>query len=235
MALRQPSADAVLPDAATPDLERLRRLGLDLHDGPLQQLAAVAAGLYLLRLDLADPAEEPWLSDVVGRVDMMRDTLAAALDELRDLAETAAEAPRLACAFSAALRRAALQSRGSCALHLQIDPAVDELPISDGERLALVYIVQSAVTNAVVHSGGSTIRVEARPTEKGVAVKIADDGTGFDVRSALRRAGRDGRLGLLGMQERTDDIGATLSIRSGAGRGTSVVAELGVAGGERGE
>jgi hypothetical protein len=41
--------------------------------------------------------------------------------------------------------------------------------------------------------------------------------------SVLARGGRDGHFGLIGMRERAERIGGTLSIDSGAGKGTDVI------------
>ena len=60
-------------------------------------------------------------------------------------------------------------------------------------------------------------------TQAGVfAVRVVDDGRGFDVVPAARNAVLDGHLGLMGMQERLDQVGGTLSIRSRCGEGTMV-------------
>ena len=56
----------------------------------------------------------------------------------------------------------------------------------------------------------------------GVTLIVRDDGVGFDVETA-RRLGRAGeRLGLVGMRERAEGIGADLDIVSSPGRGTEV-------------
>ena len=54
------------------------------------------------------------------------------------------------------------------------------------------------------------------------SVRIVDDGTGFDVAPAARQAVLDGHLGLMGMQERLEEVGGTLKIRSRRGGGTMV-------------
>jgi NarL family two-component system sensor histidine kinase LiaS len=54
------------------------------------------------------------------------------------------------------------------------------------------------------------------------SVRIVDDGTGFDVAPASRQAALDGHLGLMGMQERVEQVGGTLKIRSRKGTGTMV-------------
>ena len=54
-------------------------------------------------------------------------------------------------------------------------------------------------------------------TRSGLCVAVTDDGCGFDQTAVHPR-----RLGIIGMRERADAIGADLDIRSGAGKGTQV-------------
>jgi signal transduction histidine kinase len=55
----------------------------------------------------------------------------------------------------------------------------------------------------------------------GVVAVIEDDGRGFDPATDP-----DGRLGLLGMQERIALVGGRLSVESAAGRGTTIAVEV---------
>jgi two-component system vancomycin resistance sensor histidine kinase VraS len=59
----------------------------------------------------------------------------------------------------------------------------------------------------------------------GLALTIADDGTGFDVEDAMGSG-----LGLISMRERLEAIGGTLAIQSAPGAGTrlEVFAPLGI-------
>jgi hypothetical protein len=54
---------------------------------------------------------------------------------------------------------------------------------------------------------------------------IEDDGVGFDVR-AVQSDGKRRGLGLIGMQERLNGIGGTLSIDSARGGGTRLLIQL---------
>ena len=51
---------------------------------------------------------------------------------------------------------------------------------------------------------------------------VEDDGRGLDVEEALR----SGRLGLLGMRERAEMLGGTLTIESSPGHGTTIYATV---------
>jgi len=55
---------------------------------------------------------------------------------------------------------------------------------------------------------------------------VRDDGRGFDVPAARKRAAHGGSQGLLSMQERVALAGGDLEIDSAPGRGTTVRARL---------
>ena len=53
-----------------------------------------------------------------------------------------------------------------------------------------------------------------------------DDGKSFKVPSVRSDLATEGKLGLIGMQERARLLGGTFSIESRLGKGTSIVAEI---------
>jgi signal transduction histidine kinase len=55
---------------------------------------------------------------------------------------------------------------------------------------------------------------------RAVRLAVVDDGRGFPVDPDLRSYA--GHWGLLGMRERADRVGATLTVRSAVGAGTTV-------------
>jgi signal transduction histidine kinase len=59
-----------------------------------------------------------------------------------------------------------------------------------------------------------------------VELVVRDDGLGFDVQAARKRAAAGASLGLLTMRERASLAGGTLSIESAPGRGTIVCARF---------
>ena len=87
-------------------------------------------------------------------------------------------------------------------------------------ELQLMRIGQEAVNNGIVHGRASAIEIVLAFTGTNVTLCVRDNGCGFDVDAELA----DGKehLGLLGMQERAERIGARLSISSTPGSGTVV-------------
>ena len=107
-------------------------------------------------------------------------------------------------------------------LRVLVDAPVDEVRLSRDVELACYRVVREAVTNIIKHARAHHLAVSAL-TQSGVfAVRVVDDGTGFDVAPATCQAVLDGHLGLMGMQERLEQVGGTLRIRSRRGGGTMV-------------
>jgi signal transduction histidine kinase len=87
---------------------------------------------------------------------------------------------------------------------------------------ACFRVVQEAVTNILRHAHARSVWVEVSHTETVITAAVRDDGAGFDVEAARRRARQGTALGLLGMQERAALLGGKLTIRSAPKEGTEV-------------
>ncbi len=84
----------------------------------------------------------------------------------------------------------------------------------------LLRIGQEATTNAVKHAQGKLIRLELRYEPQSVQLSIQDDGLGFDAANAT--SSEAGHFGLLGMRERAEKIGGTITVLSTPGAGTRI-------------
>lgn len=99
--------------------------------------------------------------------------------------------------------------------------------LSEDDNLNLYRIVQESLTNILKHACASEVTILLRNANEGEAeglyIFISDDGKGFDVSEAAKSRGTDGNhLGLAGMKERADFIGARLVVDSHPGEGTQV-------------
>ena len=80
------------------------------------------------------------------------------------------------------------------------------------------------MNNAVKHAQPQRIFVSLVFDARRVQLSVRDDGRGFD--NQVAGNGRAGHFGLIGMRERAEQIGGTLSIHSAEGSGTEVVADV---------
>jgi NarL family two-component system sensor histidine kinase LiaS len=84
-------------------------------------------------------------------------------------------------------------------------------------------VAQEAISNAVKH-GGPPIVVHYTTSSSAASLFVDDAGPGLDA-DRLPIALRPGHYGLATMQQRAEQIGASLSIRSRPGGGTRVSLE----------
>ncbi|GAA2160591.1 histidine kinase [Actinomadura napierensis] len=89
--------------------------------------------------------------------------------------------------------------------------------------VAAYRIVQEALTNVVKHAAASRVTVTLAREDRGLVVRVADDGRGPS------GAGPEG-FGILGMIERARSVGGTLDAGPGEGGGFAVTAVLPFAG-----
>jgi two-component system sensor histidine kinase UhpB len=87
-------------------------------------------------------------------------------------------------------------------------------------------VAQEALTNIIRHAGARRVEVELSATSDMLELVLRDDGRGFDVPAARKRAAQGGSQGLLSMQERVTLAGGELEIDSATGRGTRIRVRL---------
>ena len=95
------------------------------------------------------------------------------------------------------------------------------------ERRFLVFsAVRELLLNVVKHADASGVSLRLRWLEEVLEATLDDDGKGFDVPGAAALPDARRSFGLFSIQERFDDLGGSVSIRSTPGHGTSVTLVL---------
>jgi signal transduction histidine kinase len=122
----------------------------------------------------------------------------------------------------AALRWYANVIQERTGLQTHVDIRGQEKPCSASAKTALFRIVQEALTNVVKHAVADNANIYLTFESDGVAIKVIDDGQGFEPR--MDRPGQRISWGLKNMEERASLLGGKLTIKSHPGAGTSVVA-----------
>jgi signal transduction histidine kinase len=203
----------------------LTRIGFDLHDGPIQDVAALAGDVRMLRSRVEahpEPIPEELLT---GVLDDLQSRIAELDRGLRDVVHSL-ESPAVArCPLDEAVTREieAFRLQSDLEVELSLKGSFDSL--TDSQRIALVRIVQESLSNARDHSGATSVTVEIQAEPQHTRLEISDDGRGFDVARTLVRAARRGRFGLLGMSERARLLGGRFDVQSNPG-GPTVISVL---------
>jgi len=188
---------------AATEAERAR-VAADIHDDALQELS-----LLVRRLDAGGDAEG---ADIARQV---ADRLRAICGDLRlPILDDLGVGP--------ALDWLVLRIERLAGGEVRLEKSDGTRPPPDVE-LAFFRIAQEALANAVKH-GRPPIVVRYHATPAGASLSVDDAGPGI-APEASAVAERDGRFGLLNMQQRAEQIGAILDIRRWPGGGTHVALE----------
>jgi two-component system sensor histidine kinase DegS len=208
----RPIEEALLGDvreaAAAEAAEQERaRLARELHDVPLQELAAV-----IRRLEIV-PGAEAESEDLRALAGHLRNVATELRPPVLDDLGLPAAIDYLAEETTSEAMPVIVQLVDDTGL------GADRRPPAEVE-IAMFRIASEAVGNAVRHSGGSEVHVRAGVAPDRVELVVTDDGAGLD-RQAAREATKRKRLGIASMRRRAQAIDAELSI-DGSSRGTEV-------------
>jgi two-component system NarL family sensor kinase len=210
-----------LPSVSSPAQRGLRRLSLDLHDGPMQDLVAVGFALERLRRDVgALPVDSLALS---LQVDGIREQLSAIEGALRELAgDQNDRACERALEQLVADEVARFEQLDDARVTLEVDQEIETE--TDSQRIALHRVLHEALTNIHKHARARNVTVRLQEEREVIYLQVTDDGIGFTP-EILRRSATQG-LGLEGMHDRLRLLGSTLQVESRPGGPTTITAAV---------
>lgn len=191
-------------------LEERHRIGMDLHDGAIQQLYGL--GLQLedasARIDTA-PDESKAL---VGRA---VDRLNAAIADLRNYVLGLRPIRGSDRPLSESLPTLGNHIGTNALLDVEVtvEPAA-EAELDEAGREAVFYVAADALGNVARHARAHHAGLSLRRENDIVLLEIVDDGVGYDTATSV------GGLGLRNMRERAFNAGARLDVTSTPGAGT---------------
>lgn len=191
------------------ELER-QRLSRELHDGLGQMLIALK-----LKLENVNTTEN---SDTVRMVQDVKCTFNTTIEEVRRISNDLMPAVLYEFGLPTALRNllGTVKEDNGFKVKLEVTGKYNDLDRTT--KTYLYRIAQEAVSNAVKHSGATTITVNLERKVGEVAMSIEDDGSGFDPNSIVVVRGN----GLLNMRERAGLLKGRLLIGQGLSGGTRV-------------
>ena len=196
----------------------LRQIGSDLHDGPAQLLSLAMLRLDALGAPDSPAGESPPLANERRSV---RGVLADALHEIRSVS-IGLSLPELSLlTLSDTLREAVRLHEGRSGRKVTLDVAGLPAGAPHVVKATAFRIVQEGLNNAARYGGEGPHKVAAACKDGRLVVTVEDAGPGFDA-----AAGNPKKLGLVGLRERLETLGGSLTIDTAPGHGTMLTAVL---------
>jgi PAS domain S-box-containing protein len=184
-----------------------RKFERDLHDGAQQRLVSTGIALQLLRQRVEDE------TDLAALVDEVREELAAATEELRELARGMHPAVLTKGGLRPALRALA----GRAPIPVEVVGVPDER-LPPAVETTAYFTLAEGLTNVARHSGATGARIEITLAQQLLTVTLSDDGCGG--------ASIGEGSGLAGLRDRAAALDGRLWVQDAAGGGTVLVLEV---------
>jgi signal transduction histidine kinase len=210
------------------DERMLGRIGLDIHDGPTQQLSVALLEVQLLEAELSEADRQGIALPEALRPAMSRiyETVGGALHEMRELIGHLRPAQFEDRTLPEILGDAitAFEAGSGATVASAYEGEFAENGISITQRITFYRVLQEALANAHRHGAASECVVTATESTSGIRLRVVDNGSGFDVDQAMRpRSGAPmARFGLHGMRDRAELLGGTCDIESTEEEGSSI-------------
>ena len=190
------------------------RIARELHDTVLQSFLGAVPALNRLAASVSDSDSRTQAREAIRQLE-------SSLTDARHTIQGLRSSALVHYSLCDVIRDFA--SRLTNQTGIQLNFRSTGLPTLDAAVEEQIYrIAVEALRNSVRYSGASYLEVCFQMEADQLTLQVHDDGCGFDP------AGVDNSLhfGLTGMRERAASIGASLSIRSWAGLGTSVILKV---------
>jgi signal transduction histidine kinase len=201
--------------------EERERIGMDLHDGAIQQIYAVQLRLEdgLEHLD-AEPASTR--TAINKAIESLDDIIRDIRGYIFHLRPTRLEGKDLAGALEELLRETRVNTLMEANLELdEREGKLSEL-LTPEQAFQLFQVAHEAVTNARKHARAGSISIELGRRDGSLVLQIADNGRGIPPEPERSRGGR----GLTNIAERVSALGGRFTVDSEPGKGTTLRVEV---------
>ncbi len=195
-----------------------KELARDLHDGPTQSIATIAMRLSYVRTIVAQDPEKA--TEEIRKVEeLAKRTSREIRGMLFTLRPLILETQGLGAAIKSVMNR--IQEADGIEMHLQ--GSENGKLLNKNAQIVVFSIVEEALSNARKYADAQVIEVRMWQEEDLFAVRVSDDGVGFDPDDVQSDYSSRGSLGMVNMHERADRINGSLRIESAPGAGATVM------------
>ena len=189
--------------------EECRRAACQLHDLILQNIAILEMNLEQLAVDIPT-------GEVRHRLQSLRHKASGIAESVRQISQHLYPTILDDLGLPVALKALTEEFAGQDGMPAHFETANLSAPIPRNIAIWLYRIAQEALWNVAHHAGDIHVKFSLEGTATGIRLQVRDFGRGFV----------QGGLDLVSMAERARLIGATLSVQSPPGKGTTITVDV---------
>lgn len=198
----------------------LRKIGADLHDGPLQLLGIATLRLDDIRVQAAKAPQAIDLDDI-EELEFVRECLAETAREIRDIAAGLSLPDLDAQPLEKVVTLSARRHERLSGLPVVLDIAGPLPHASQSLKECIYRLVQEGLSNVLRHAAGKGQRVRVQSGEGTLRVDVMDEGPGI----VSGQSAEEGTAqGLIGLRDRVEALGGRLALAARPEGGSQLTA-----------
>lgn len=190
------------------------RISRELHD----QLGSLLTGL---KWQVEELPRLTSLAEISARVSSLTELLDTSIETVRRISAELRPPLLDDLGLVAALEWQAESFAALTGIACECVVSLDDRTVTPEQARALFRICQEALTNTMRHAGASRVTVCLGEEGEDIVLEIRDDGVGITDETVASST-----LGLVGMRERAQLLGGSLSISGQPGQGTTLTVRL---------
>ncbi|MBS4023523.1 MAG: sensor histidine kinase [Dethiobacter sp.] len=203
-------------------MEERERFSRDLHDGIIQSVYG-ARMLLNLSQSMFRKNEKMQASE---RLDEVKEMLDNTVDELRVFMKDLHRDTDKEESLQQTLTKLISDLRRLSVISINLKNNIEgDVYLSQKQQTYVFYIVKEALFNVIKHAHANKCSITLERKDNSIIIKVTDDGIGYNLQHYLN-SGCTENKGLLNMKFRAQQLGCTLTINTGEGKGTEVVLHI---------
>jgi NarL family two-component system sensor histidine kinase LiaS len=197
-------------------MEVRKKMAQDMHDGLAQQLFFLSAQLYRIKQGISQVITE----QMAAAIEQMEEQVKKCHLEVRGYIHYLRDDREASHLFDAVRQLLERITAGS-GIEIQYTTRGRVVEESLAIEEAIYRFVEEATYNVMKHASATRVEVNLEVTAVQWTIRLRDNGVGFSPELCKQKAGS---FGLVGMNERIQRVGGTVTIRSHPKAGTEVAA-----------
>ncbi len=209
-----------LKQATMAQEEERKRISHELHDETIQALVVLSR-----QLDALASSGDGLSEDIKRRLEELWQQTDSILQGVRRLSQDLRPAAIDRLGLLPAVQWLASEVTNYSHIATKVKIIGEEHRLPEEVAIALFRIIQEALRNIWRHSGATSAEITFEFTKNKTKITVNDNGKGFVITGKIGELAKQGKLGLVGMQERVQLIGGAISVESKPSKGTTITVE----------
>lgn len=209
-----------LKQATMAQEEERKRISHELHDETIQALVVLSR-----QLDALASSSDGLSEDTKRRLEELWQQTDSILQGVRRLSQDLRPAAIDRLGLLPAVQWLASEVTKYSSIKTKVNIVGEEHRLPEEVAIALFRVIQEALRNIWRHSGATSAEITFEFTKNRTKITVSDNGKGFVLAGKVVELAKQGKLGLVGMQERVQLIGGTIAVRTEPDKGTTITVE----------